>query len=966
MPWISAKGLVPSSRWVLVSILCAGLVFVPGSAAATSPCESETVIPDGLGYLRSTCEILWEFFSGLDDPGFLDDPDNPEAWGSGTPFLDWQGLGFHGGRLAVLALGNTGIRGPLSPILSELDDLTSLELDRNDLTGPVPAEFGELTRLQKLILFDNDLTGPIPPQLGELPALRFLNLGHNDLTGQIPEPLAESGALTFLDLSANHLAGPIPEAIGGLEYLTDLNLHTNRLTGTIPVELGRLMQLRVLELGGNSLEGGIPSELGSLSDLVHLSLHTNRLTGTIPVELGRLMQLRVLELGGNSLEGGIPSELGSLSDLVHLSLHTNRVAGPIPPELGRLHKLKILSLRNNQLSGPLPPELGRLSNLEYLDLGGNRLEGGLPVEFGMLTNLTYLSLHSNELTGPIPAELGALSKLRTLWLADNELTGPVPPELAHLVELPSTGTVVASDIVDDHADTIGEATPVTTGVAVRGVVDYPDDKDVFVFDAEEGNLYQIDVALGTLGDSVATVYDAHETELAFNDDYGGSLASRVFWEAPSSGRYYIAVASWGDETGSYTLTVVASDIVDDHADTIGEATPVTTGVAVRGVVDYPDDKDVFVFDAEEGNLYQIDVALGTLGDSVATVYDAHETELAFNDDYGGSLASRVFWEAPSSGRYYIAVASWGDETGSYTLTVVASDIVDDHADTIGEATPVTTGVAVRGVVDYPDDKDVFVFDAEEGNLYQIDVALGTLGDSVATVYDAHETELAFNDDYGGSLASRVFWEAPSSGRYYIAVASWGDETGSYTLTVVASDIVDDHADTIGEATPVTTGVAVRGVVDYPDDKDVFVFDAEEGNLYQIDVALGTLGDSVATVYDAHETELAFNDDYGGSLASRVFWEAPSSGRYYIAVASWGDETGSYTLTVVASDIVDDHADTIGEATPVTTGVAVRGVVDYPTYPLTLLGYFSDSSLGGNATCRTQRISAEATPVAFSF
>ena len=141
--------------------------------------------------------------------------------------------------------------------------------------------------------------------------------------------------------------------------------------------------------------------------------------------------------------------------------------------------------------------------------------------------------------------------------------------------------------------------------------------------------------------------------------------------------------------------------------------------------------------------------------------------------------------------------------------------------------------------------------------------------------------------------------APSSGSYYVEVGSWGGGTGSYTLTVVASDIVDDHADTVAEATPVTVGgVGVLGVVDYPGDFDLFEFDAEHRELYQIDVALGTLGDSVVALYDADETELVFNDDYEGSLASRVFWEAPTAGRYYVAVASPGDGTGSYTLTII--------------------------------------------------------------------
>ena len=93
----------------------------------------------------------------------------------------------------------------------------------------------------------------------------------------------------------------------------------------------------------------------------------------------------------------------------------------------------------------------------------------------------------------------------------------------------------------------------------------------------------------------------------------------------------------------------------------------------------------------------------------------------------------------------------------------------------------------------------------------------------------------------------------------------------------------------------TVGETVQGTLEYENDIDLFVFQAEEGVLYQIDVALGTLSDSLVGLYDADERELAYNDDHGDSLASRVFWQASRSGAYYIAVE--GYDTGSYTLTV---------------------------------------------------------------------
>ena len=98
------------------------------------------------------------------------------------------------------------------------------------------------------------------------------------------------------------------------------------------------------------------------------------------------------------------------------------------------------------------------------------------------------------------------------------------------------------------------------------------------------------------------------------------------------------------------------------------------------------------------------------------------------------------------------------------------------------------------------------------------------------------------------------------------------------------------------------GVGVEGVIDYEGDSDYFRFTAEEGQLYQIDVALGTLDDSELVLLNSDGWRLESNDDHhGDSSASRVFWEAPASGDYYLAVGAsgWDAQVGSYTLTIAA-------------------------------------------------------------------
>ena len=298
--------------WVPIGLMVA-LLASAGPAGAESPCGSESVVPESLPTLRNDCEILWRFYSSLDDPGVLDDSDNPHSWSPLKPFVEWQGVDTGGGRVRSLFLSGTGLVGPLSSALGELSGLENLYLGNNRLTGPIPARLGELASLRVIELGGNRLSGPIPPELGRLTSLEALFLHDNRLTGSIPEQLGMATALRVLELSGNELDGSIPPELGELANLRGLFLHSNRLTGTIPGELGSPAHLEQLFLYDNRLSGSIPPELGLLHNLVNLDLSQNRLVGRVPTELGSLTKLLVMRLDGNGLyltdpDGALPPE----------------------------------------------------------------------------------------------------------------------------------------------------------------------------------------------------------------------------------------------------------------------------------------------------------------------------------------------------------------------------------------------------------------------------------------------------------------------------------------------------------------------------------------------------------------------------------------------------------------------------------------------------------------------------------
>ena len=85
------------------------------------------------------------------------------------------------------------------------------------------------------------------------------------------------------------------------------------------------------------------------------------------------------------------------------------------------------------------------------------------------------------------------------------------------------------DVLDDHGNDFDDATVAAVAMDVEGVIDYEGDSDYFRFTAEEGQLYQIDVALGTLDDSDRmTCYDGDGSATGRStDDHGGTPMPRA-------------------------------------------------------------------------------------------------------------------------------------------------------------------------------------------------------------------------------------------------------------------------------------------------------------------------------------------------------------------------------------------------------------------------------------------------------
>ncbi|KAL9334509.1 hypothetical protein Peur_071690 [Populus x canadensis] len=305
--------------------------------------------------------------------------------------------------------------------LSNLIQLTYLDLSGNNLNGQIVSSLGNLTQLTYLVISGNNLNGQITSSLGNLTQLTYLDLSGNNLISQIPSSLGNLTQLTFLDLSNNNLSGQIPSSLGNLVQLRYLCLSSNKFMGQVPDSLGSLV----------NLSGQIISSLSIVTQLTFLDLSHNNLSGQIPSSLGNLVHLRSLFLGSNKFMGQVPDSLGSLVNLSDLDLSNNQLVGPIHSQLNTLSNLQSLYLSNNLFNGTIPSSFFALPSLQNLDLHNNNLIGNIS-EF-QHNSLRFLDLSNNHLYGPIPSSISSQENLTALILASNsKLTGEISSSICKL------------------------------------------------------------------------------------------------------------------------------------------------------------------------------------------------------------------------------------------------------------------------------------------------------------------------------------------------------------------------------------------------------------------------------------------------------------------------------------------------------------------------------------------------------
>ena len=115
-------------------------VASPSTAQAQSRCDDSIAVPDPSANsgLIADCEALLDAKATLDPGDVLD-------WSVNTPISNWEGVSISRGRVAKLQLSGKGLSGSVPVELSNLPNLTLLNLRNNELSGSIRVELGNLS-----------------------------------------------------------------------------------------------------------------------------------------------------------------------------------------------------------------------------------------------------------------------------------------------------------------------------------------------------------------------------------------------------------------------------------------------------------------------------------------------------------------------------------------------------------------------------------------------------------------------------------------------------------------------------------------------------------------------------------------------------------------------------------------------------------------------------------------------------
>ncbi|WP_445778907.1 S8 family serine peptidase, partial [Shewanella sp.] len=473
---------------------------------------------------------------------------------------------------------------------------------------------------------------------------------------------------------------------------------------------------------------------------------------------------------------------------------------------------------------------------------------------------------------------------------------------------------------------------------------------------------------GTLIDSYLRLFDTNGRLLTFDNNGGTGNDSAVFFEAATTGTYYIeASANNGRGMGTYSVHVAKSALPPDEAGGNAASTAmITAGQIKTGRLTTKLDQDWYGIDLTAGKNYVFKLQAahsgnGTLADPSMAIYSANGVKLAERDDMLMGNEPTIAFTPVDSGKYFVAVKAHDGtvDAGSYTLITRAPD---DHSNAKMNATVVAVDQIIDGAIQYSigefgvravdsvglaTDRDIdwFQFESNDGEVWSFTVELPTgslLSRPLVEIVDANNRTVALGDGLetnDGRAVASFRADLETSGTYFARVIDGAGATGAYQVVLTRGDASDEDATESVNMAFTSNGSVLQAKqtakIGLSGDVDHFKVDMTAGHSYRIEVspvrdgstaplASGKLALSYRETGAPQSLDVEVQRETASpSRYDSTVFKAEASGTMSIMVAPVElNQTGQYTLRVVdlGLSVADSRPDSVADYTDATHGV----------------------------------------------
>jgi hypothetical protein len=449
-----------------------------------------------------------------------------------------------------------------------------------------------------------------------------------------------------------------------------------------------------------------------------------------------------------------------------------------------------------------------------------------------------------------------------------------------------------------------EQVPIVYGQSLDGVLTANDVTAAYTFEGQTGDRVTVTLTSPDFDVYLRLFVNGAASPLAEDDDSAGNLNARIQdFELPAAGMYMLEVSSIGDVSGAYTLTLEGqtSQVTVEAitgAPGAGPGSQTIAGLLMHDLLSAP-----YPFEGRAGDTIAVTMTSVDF-DSYLYLQDSRDEILAADDDGAGNLNARIVYTLPADGTYtLVATSNTVTRTGAYVLTVVGIEsplVLNAPWLGISPDTRIQFGDVVDGALS---DTHVatYRFDGEAGQTVTIVATSGEF-DIFLTLSDSSGSELVSDDDSAGNLNARIEnFTLPASDSYTITVSSFAQgASGAFTLIL---ESVEPSGQPTPTPAPMSTGNTIRigetinGSLRAGQQSTTYTFEGRSGQSVTITVRSEAF-DTYLRVSDPQGVELAYDDDGGGNLDSRInLFRVPADGVYTISVESYDGNSGGFTLAI---------------------------------------------------------------------